>query len=142
MPRRLLILLACTLIAGLLTACANNHTAPPVAPPQPAVDTAPPVPPSDLVCRNEGANVKVAWQPNVSDLDFVGFRLYRTGAGRTVTLIGEPLDLDRWVDDHPFEGVATYAVTSVDASGNESAAATMVHDFYGDTPPPRRSIRD
>ncbi len=57
-----------------------------------------------------------------------------------MTLVDYPVDIDRYVDDHPFEGVATYAVTAVDASGNESAAATMVHDFFGD-PPPRPVIR-
>ena len=39
-------------------------------------------------------------------------RLYRTGAGYTVTLVSQPMDADRYVDTHPFEGVAICAVTA------------------------------
>ena len=126
-------------VAGVLVlaACGSDDapTAPPAAEPQLGPDTSPPASPAGLVTRNLALlRVKVAWQANVTDPDVVGYRLTRTGRERTVVLVDEPADITRFVDDHPFGGLATYAVTAVDAAGNESPAATIIHDPESRTP--------
>lgn len=132
--RRLQIVITC-LLALVLAACGSDDAAAPVAPPTPVVDTAPPAAPTHLVSSAAGRDVKIAWQPNVSDPGFLGFRITRTGAGQTVVLVNEPVDIDRYVDDHPFEGVAIYAVTAMDQAGNESAAVQVIHDYHAACPP-------
>jgi hypothetical protein len=135
MTRRPLLLSILGILTVSLAACGGDDAAPPMTPATPAVDTAPPVAPTNLVSCAVGRDVKIAWQPNVSDPDFVGFRITRTGAGQTVVLVDEPVDIDRYVDDHPFEGVATYAVMAMDQAGNQSAAAQVIHDYFADCPP-------
>jgi hypothetical protein len=138
MRRRLTILLASILLLGL-AACGGDDPAPVSTPLVPTIDTAPPAPPTGVSCANLASTVKVSWEAGDHDVDFVGIRLTRTAANGTVVLVDQPVDIDRWVDDHPFAGVATYAVTAVDEEGNESAAATVVHE-YQPAPGPRPSI--
>ncbi len=137
MPRRTAALLILALPAiALLTACGSDSapTAPPAVP-RSAPDTSPPASPVGLATQNLALlRVKVAWQANVTDPDLVGYRLTRTGSGRTVVLVDEPADATHFVDDHPFDGLAVYAVTAVDAAGNESPAATITHDLATRTP--------
>ncbi len=138
MPRRTATLLLLTLpLLALLNACGSDDapTAPPATEPQFAPDTSPPASPVGLVTRNLALQrVKVAWQANVTDPDVVGYRLTRTGRERTVVLVDAPADITHFVDDHPFGGLALYAVTAVDAAGNESPAATIIHDPESRTP--------
>jgi predicted small lipoprotein YifL len=122
---------AATMLVAVLTlsglaACGGGGGSP--ASPATVVDTAPPAPPTAAMTLNQGDLVKVAWQPNVTDADLAGYRLTRAAAGAVVVLVDEPLDIVRFVDDHPFDGRAVYRVTAVDLAGNESLAATVVHD--------------
>jgi hypothetical protein len=108
--------------------------------PAPAMDTSPPVSPTGLAtCNLPLRLVKIAWDPNVTDPDVVGYRLVRRSGGADVVLQWEPTPRTHFVDDHPYDGLATYRVTAVDAAGNESPAATITHDLRASTP--QRQIR-
>jgi len=121
----------------LAVAACSGDDAGPAAPalgepepaPAPGPDLSPPASPTGVTSTMMSPwRVKVAWEANVTDPDLVGYRLTRTGGGATVTLMDEPQNVTNFVDDHPFGGLAVYAVTAVDAQGNESPAATIVHD--------------
>ncbi len=126
----------------LLSACGGGDgpTAPadqadPAPRPAPAIDTSPPASPSGLAtCALPLRRVKIAWDPNVTDPDVVGYRLIRHSGGADVRLQVEPTPETHFVDDHPYAGVATYRVTAVDAAGNESPAATITHDLRASAP--------
>ncbi len=138
MRRTLTLVLMLPLLLGL-TACSSGDS--PVMPAAPLVDTAPPVAPTGLSASTEGLRlVKIAWQPNVTDPDLVGYRLTRTGCGMTVVLMDTPQLVERYVDDNPFAGLATYAVTAVDDAGNESPVALVVHE-YDSVRQPERAIQ-
>ncbi len=138
--RRILI---STVLLGLvlgLAACSSDSDSSSLANPvAPAVDTAPPVAPTTVWTAKSLDLVKVSWDANVSDPDLAGYRLTRTGGDMTVVLIDQPIDVLRFVDDHPFAGVATYAVTAVDADGNESPATTITLDYLDDDDTPQLS---
>jgi len=127
MRRALILLLTLPLLLGLAACGSDDSPAMPTAPP---VDTAPPVAPTGMSASTIGFNlVKVTWAPNVTDPDLVGYRLTRTGLGMTVVLMDSPQLVESFADDHPFAGLATYAVTAVDDAGNESPVAVVVHDY-------------
>ena len=132
-------MLAAVLMLSGLAACGSGGGSP-ASPPATVVDTAPPAPPTAAMTLDQGNLVKVAWQPNVTDADLAGYRLTRAAAGAVVVLMDEPQDIVRFVDDHPFDGRAVYRVTAVDLAGNESLAATVIHD-RGEGRPDARVIR-
>lgn len=137
MRRSPMLLLTLPLLLGLAACGSDDSPAMPTAPP---VDTAPPVAPTGMTASTQGYNlVKIAWEPNVTDPDLVGYRLTRTGLGMTVVLMDSPQLVERFVDDHPFSGLSTYAVTAVDDAGNESPVVVVVHD-YNCVRPPNRAI--
>ncbi len=122
---------------GLLAAGCGDDS--PVAPaadrgltPLSQPDLAPPTTPTGVYAEVQVRHVKLGWDPNVTDPDCVGYRLFRTANGATVRLIADPLDVTVFVDTHPYAGVAVYEVYAVDAAGNTSAAATFAVDFYAD----------
>jgi hypothetical protein len=133
----MVLVVSCLVGTILLTAgCANDSPVAPAAVP-PAnpllqADSAPPATPTGVYAQVRARQVKVGWQPNVTDPDCVGFTLDRTAAGATVHLITVPHEATVFVDTHPFAGVAVYQVYAVDAAGNASAAATFAVDFYAD----------
>jgi hypothetical protein len=140
-PRRALVP---GLVLGLLllTGCGGDDgpsapasPADPVPGPSPAMDTSPPVSPTGLTtCNLPLRRVKIAWEPNVTDTDVIGYLLTRRSGGADVVLRVEPTPETHFVDDHPYDGVATYLVTAVDAAGNESPAAAITHDLRASTP--------
>ncbi len=118
------------LLLGLGACSGGGQTsARPPLPLAPAIDAAPPAPPSGLSACNEGRRVKLAWDKSAMHPAPVGYRIHRTARGQTIALTHSLVVEERYVDAAPFEGPATYAVTAVDHNGNESAAAWLVHDF-------------
>ena len=114
-------------LAGCSSNSSNgNH---PTAPAAPLADTSPPAAPVGLSALNEGRQVKLAWQENVSDPDLAGYRVTRTARGQTIPLSVTLQTENHFIDGSPFAGLATYAVQAVDSEGNESAAALIVHDY-------------
>ncbi len=64
--------------------------------------------------------MKLSWRPNTTDLDLVGYIVYRQVDGRTMALNDEPLAEARFIDRSPLDVPCLYAVTAVDSRGNES----------------------
>jgi hypothetical protein len=130
MRRSISLICILPLLLGLAGCSSNssngNH---PAAPAAPLADTSPPAAPVGLSALNEGRQVKLAWQENVSDPDLAGYRVTRTARGQTIPLTVTLQTENRFIDSSPFAGLATYAVQAVDSQGNESAAAVIVHDY-------------
>lgn len=105
--------------ALLLGGCSTADS--PTAPTRAALDTAPPAVPTGLNAAAGRSAVKLSWQPNTTDPDWAGYHVYRLAFGSTWPLTSEPVTETRFLDRAPLAGYATYAVTSVDALGNESA---------------------
>jgi subtilase family serine protease/Tol biopolymer transport system component/flagellar hook assembly protein FlgD/fibronectin type 3 domain-containing protein len=78
-------------------------------------DTTPPPAPTGLVAQVDGADVSLAWTP-VDVPDLASYRLYRDGQ-RIAQGLTEPQHVDPGRAPETYE----YAVTAVDADGNESA---------------------
>lgn len=106
-----------------------NPTGEPVVPNPP--DTQAPEAPLDLSATAGDGLVSLAWTPG-TETDLVGYHVYRQ-EGTTVdvveanritsTVVGEPSYLDRTA----VNGTSyAYAVTAVDAAGNESAGSAAV----------------
>ena len=94
-----------------------------------ASDRFAPAPPSGLVAVQEGAAVRLLWNPGVeSDLD--GYRVYREiGDGAWVRLGGDVVRQPSFIDsDLAPQVVARYRVTAVDRTvpPNESAPSSVV----------------
>jgi hypothetical protein len=92
----------------------------------------PPAPPVDLTAasfaQGAGMAVDLIWQP-VDDAGLAGYNVYREradGSGK-VQLNQKPVALPAF-HDVPGVGRFRYSVTSVDAKGNESAAAVTTVD--------------
>lgn len=120
-------LLAATLLAA--AGCAGDPS--PVAPPalvpdlQEGPDSAPPAVPSGLAAAATGGVVKLAWLPNTTDPDLLGFLVYRQAFGQSLPLTEAPLAGTTFIDARPLSGPCQYAVTSVDVAGNESGWALV-----------------
>ncbi len=112
--------LAVVCALALVAGCGSSTKSPTV------VDTAPPAMPTGLWVTTTAGAVTVNWDPNTTDADFAGFRLARVVSGSTTRLVDAPADITGFTDTAPARGtVNRYLVTSVDASGNESACAAI-----------------
>lgn len=117
--------------------CGSDDDNSPVAPP---VDTAPPVLPTGLAVTYDPASLEVVvtWEPNTTDADFAGFLISRTVVGATEDLVDEPVDTTEFVDSAMGVGrEITYRVSSVDETGNVSAAATVDLQIEVNNPRPQ-----
>jgi hypothetical protein len=93
----------------------------------PTIDTVPPLPPVGVEVSYEGGDmVRVSWAPN-SEADLAGYVLYRSLGTETFgAVVPQPL-LCPWCYDHvPAMQAATFKVTAMDESGNESAYSEPV----------------
>ncbi len=102
--------------------------------PTAATDTAPPAVPTGLAAAAGRATVELDWHANTADHDFLGFLVYRLAFGQAWPLTDTPVQLIHFTDHAPLRGGATYGVTSVDLSGNESAWATVRYNYPPDYP--------
>ncbi len=94
------------------------------------LDTAPPATPSGLAAALQPGGVRLQWTPN-SEPDLAGYHVYRATAqaGPFVRIDGVTVAANEFTDANaPDSASLWYAVSSVDATGNESArsAATQV----------------
>ncbi len=131
----ILTLMCLTALTFAATGCGDDDSNP-VAP---AVDTAPPVLPSGLDLQYVAADraVTVSWDQNVTDADFAGFLVSRAICNNEpVALVNEPQTTPYYTDNDLAVGsLVTYFISSVDESGNISAAATIVlNQDYSDEP--------
>src|SRR5262249_56483341 len=92
----------------------------------------PPAGPTGTTAALEGAaRVHVRWSPN-AEPDLAGYQVYRafTSGGPYARLTGSLLVANDFVDASAPDTLALwYAVTAVDASGNESARGSAVRLF-------------
>lgn len=79
-------------------------------------DATPPLPPRDVRAHVDGAQVQVEWTAS-TETDLAGYNVYRDGEQLTPA----PQPEITYTDDGVAPGVYHYAVTAVDADGNESA---------------------
>jgi|GEM_PF-1539720 len=116
-----------TLALLALTGCSSDD---PITTPQTVLpDTAPPAIPTGLSAAASISAVELVWDPNTSDNDFLGFRIYRLAFDAVLPLSEVPNPEPRFLDTNPLVHTACYyAVTSVDELGNESAWQTLFHD--------------
>ena len=87
------------------------------------LDTAPPSTPTGLTAAVDGSGVRLQWEPN-PEADLRGYHVLRSLAakGLFARLTTAPVALESFVDATPPDTLlAWYAITAVDASGNESA---------------------
>ena len=115
--------LALTLALAALAGCGDGGPAAPAD----AVDTAPPAVPTGLTATFAPDAVKLRWDPNTTDADLAGYRVYELASGGAYALTAEPLTRTWWADPQPPGRPCQYAVTAVDASGNESAWLTVAY---------------
>lgn len=100
-------------VSGIATALVVPHL----------LDTAPPSTPTGLTAAVEGTGVRLQWSAN-PEADLRGYHVHRALAakGLFARLTTAPVSLESFVDATPPDTLlAWYAVTAVDASGNESA---------------------
>ena len=91
------------------------------------IDTTPPAVPTGLTLREFLGNVRVCWSENTSDSDLAGYRVYRGVAGSETLRAEQAVGACEWVDVAPPLTGCNYAVSSVDAAGNESALYTVAY---------------
>jgi hypothetical protein len=130
-------LIAALALATLPAGCSSDDVSP-AAPAPVAVDTAPPAVPTGLAAASADLVVKLSWDANTVDSDLVGYMVYERIRGRSHALVDEPLLENRFIVRHP-PAECEYAVTAVDAAGNESALV-VVH--YLASPPPPQPVAD
>lgn len=99
-------------------------------------DATAPQPPANLTGIVDGEAVSLAWSAG-PEPDLAGHHVYRDG----VRLTGEPQPATTF-EETRTEGVYAYAVTAVDADGNESSPAQVEVELYrltlADLVPPQR----
>ena len=110
-----------------------------------ARDTVPPLTPNAPVVRLDGRTVRVVW-PIGTPPDVAGWHVWRASAGRTRTfqrLTSMPNATGTWIDSIPPRGTAEYALSAVDAAGNESQRSAPVPLLLPDRdpPPPLAALR-
>jgi hypothetical protein len=131
-----MLMMALAMTIGAAGCGSDDNDNSPMAPP---VDTAPPVLPNGLTVTYDPASseVAVSWNPNTTDPDFAGYLVSRTVVGETEVLVDEPMKTTVYVDSVVGLGDKfTYRVSSVDASGNVSAAAVVNLQIELPGPPP------
>ena len=121
MATKTIMTMTCVLALFVLAGCGSDSTT--TAPT--AIDTQPPAVPSQLAGDSWNSQITIYWAPNTTDTDWAGYNVYRSIGERTVCLTETPLVQNMYVDSMPRNEVNTYLVTSVDASGNESAQASI-----------------
>lgn len=85
------------------------------------VDTFPPAVPQGLSLLLAVSSVEVAWERNL-DKDLRGYYVYRASSGAALERISDLLEVPAFSDRKIESGKSySYAVTSVDRNGNESA---------------------
>lgn len=88
------------------------------------LDTAPPATPGRLSGAVEAVrDVRLRWTAN-AEPDLAGYHVYRalTASGSLARLTGSPVSMNEFVDTATPDSIALwYAVSAVDATGNESA---------------------
>ena len=111
-------------IAGLFAGCESNSV---------EVDRVPPFAPRGIETRTGDGYVRLTWLAN-QEPDVAGYRIYVSGSyDGTYQGVGETSGLS-FVDYGATNGLTSYyAVTAVDAAGNESELST---DVAYDTPRP------
>jgi hypothetical protein len=112
------ILIVSVMLSTCLALGGCSDSDPPVT--GPVIDTAPPIMPTGLKSCTGDCVVKIFWDPNITDADLEGFRVYRMAFDQTWRLTQTPLNETKFVDWAPLGGECLYGVTAVDASGNES----------------------
>ncbi len=135
-----MLMMALAMTIGAAGCGSDDNDPSPVAPP---VDTAPPALPSGLAVTYDPATLEVVvtWDPNTTDADFAGFLVSRTVSGETEDLVDEPQNTTEFVDSvQNSSREATYLVSSVDETGNISAAATV--ELHVDVPSPRPQLNE
>ncbi len=100
-------------------------------------DASEPGPPQGLTLELMGAGIKALWQPPVGLAESVSYRLYRDSGTTLDDVDGlTPVQADivadaqgqlGFIDLHPDQDEAVYAVTAVDAAGNESLPSAAVY---------------
>ena len=113
-----LLLVACALVTWAVCGCESESST------TPRLDLAPPAVPTNLSSTLSDGIVKVTWDPNLVDGDFVGFQLNRAAHGVEIELLATPTNVTQYFDQNPISGYCTYKVTAVDRNGNQSAYAT------------------
>jgi exo beta-1,2-glucooligosaccharide sophorohydrolase (non-reducing end) len=93
-----------------------------------AADATAPDVPETPAARGFDRHVELTWPPSAA-ADLLHYRMYRADAGRTFVPIGiQRAGRQRYVDFLGTSGrAASYRVTAVDTSGNESAPSAAVH---------------
>jgi hypothetical protein len=95
----------------------------------PPPDVTPPTPPTGLAARIVSpTQVRLTWHAATDDVAVTGYRISRDG-----TRLATATNLV-WSDTAPPTGPHTYAVTAVDAAGNESTAAATTATVPGAAP--------
>ena len=125
-------ILTLSLIAAALAGCGSSSTESIIAPA--VLDTAPPAVPTGLHAAAGRSAVKLSWAPNMADADCVGFHVYRIAFGQVWPQTEAPVAVTRWLDEAPLIGPAEYAITAVDAAGNESAWTRIAFDYAPEMP--------
>lgn len=97
--------------------------------PTAAIDTAPPAVPTGLAASSGRSTVKLSWHRNTLDTDLQGYMVYRLAFGQAWPLTDSPIADMKFMDRSPINGYSTYAVYSVDTSGNESAWTTIRYNY-------------
>lgn len=96
------------------------------------LDTAPPATPGGLSGTVEPVrDVRLRWTAN-SEPDLAGYHVYRalTAGGAQVRLTGSPVTSNQYLDNTTPDSVSVwYAVSAVDATGNESARTSAQRVF-------------
>ena len=115
-----LIIIALIACGALMAGCSSDSDSPT------AVDTAPPAVPTGLMATEYSTGLTLRWEPNNMDADLMGFRVYFRVSDNSYTLVEDPQPNNWYVHSAPLAGCMNeYMVTSVDYSGNESAAAFL-----------------
>jgi len=126
--------LAAAALLGVLAGGGSDPAAP--AAPAGVVDTAPPAVPTNLTATVATNVVKLRWDPDTVDADLAGYLVYELMGEGSHLLTETPVPEARWVDHYPPAGPCRYAVSAVDAAGNESAWQTV--NYAGRPRPPER----
>jgi hypothetical protein len=88
-------------------------------PTTPPPDTTPPTPPATLAARIVSpSSVRLSWPAATDDIGVTGYRITRDGT--RLAVVATP----GWSDSTVAAGPHSYAVTALDAAGNESTGAT------------------
>ena len=89
-------------------------------------DTFPPGVPAGLTAVAGVNSIELSWQPNTEE-DLAGYQVYRSSGGGAAERIAGPVDAPNFSDRAVDIGKKySYAITSIDRTGNESAHSAAV----------------